>query len=105
MLRIVDREKDGWVVVKCDLSDNLASDSEDEKQLSRACRKAAAKNIIDNGYIMPFITIPLSFYTPNSKSDLRNSRFISQAISKLLKKQLRRRIRSKTLLLKSPNSR
>ena len=62
------------------------------------------KNIIDNGY-MPFIAIPLSFYTPNSKSDLRNSRFISQAISKLLKKQLRRRIRSKTLLLKSPNSR
>ena len=85
MLRIVDREKDGWVVVKCDLSDNLASDSEDEKQLSRACRKAAAKNIIDNGYIMPFITIPLLFYTPNSKSNLRNSRFISQAISKLLK--------------------
>ena len=39
----------------------------------------------DNGYIMPFITIPSSFYAPNNKSSLRNSRFVSQAISKLLK--------------------
>ena len=43
------------------------------------------QNIIDNGYIMPFITIPPSFYAPNNKSSLRNSRFVSQAISKLLK--------------------
>ena len=42
------------------------------------------QNIIDNVYIMPFITIPPSFYAPNNKSSLRNSRFISQAISKLL---------------------
>ena len=40
------------------------------------------QNIIDNGYIMPF---PPSLYAPNNKSNLRNSRFISQAISKLLK--------------------
>ena len=42
LLRIADREEDGWEVVKCYLSDDLASDSEDEKQLSRACRQAAA---------------------------------------------------------------
>ena len=33
---------------------------------------------------MPFITIPPSFYAPNNKSSLRNSRFVYQAISKLL---------------------
>ena len=33
---------------------------------------------------MPFTTMPLSFYAPNSKSSLKNSRFLSQAISKLL---------------------
>ena len=34
---------------------------------------------------MPFITILPSFYAPSNKSNLRNSKFISQAISKLLK--------------------
>ena len=34
-------EEDGWQVVQCYLSYDLASDSEDEKQLSRACREAA----------------------------------------------------------------
>ena len=42
LLRIVDREEDGWEVVKCYLSDDLASDSEDEKQLSKARREAPA---------------------------------------------------------------
>ena len=42
MLRIADREEDEWEDVKYYLSDNLASDSEDEKQLSRASREAAA---------------------------------------------------------------
>ena len=37
------------------------------------------QNIIDNGYIMPFITIHLSFYAPDNKSSLRNSRFVPQA--------------------------
>ena len=59
------------------------------------------QNIIDNGYIIPFFTITPSFYAPSNKSSLRNSRFVSQAISKL---QLHRRIRSKTLLLQSLNS-
>ena len=40
--KIADREEGGWEVVKCYLSDDLASDSEDEKQLSRARREAAA---------------------------------------------------------------
>ena len=43
------------------------------------------QNIIDNDYIIPFITIPPSFYAPNNKSSLRNSKFVSQTISKLLK--------------------
>ena len=43
------------------------------------------QNIIDNGYIIPFITIPPLFYAPNNKSSLRNSKFVSQAISKLLR--------------------
>ena len=42
LLRIADREEDGWEVVKCYLSDDLASDSEGEKQLSSARREAAA---------------------------------------------------------------
>ena len=42
LLRIAFREEDRWEVMKCSLSDNLASDSEDEKQLSRARREAAA---------------------------------------------------------------
>ena len=39
LLRIADREVDGWEVIK---SDDLTSDSEDEKQLFRARREAAA---------------------------------------------------------------
>ena len=37
----MDREEDGWEVVKLYLSDDLASDSEDERQLFRARREAA----------------------------------------------------------------
>ena len=47
-----------------------------------------ARNIIDNGYIIPSITIPPSIYAPNNKSSLTNSRFVSQAILKLLKKTI-----------------
>ena len=39
LLRIADREVDGWEVIK---SDDLTSDSEDEKQLFRTRREAAA---------------------------------------------------------------
>ena len=37
----MDREEDGWEVVKLYLSDDLASDSEDERQLFRTRREAA----------------------------------------------------------------
>ena len=37
----MDREEDGWEVLKCYLSDDLASDSEDEKQLNKVRREAA----------------------------------------------------------------
>ena len=42
LIRIADREEDAWEVVKCYLSNDLASDSEDEKQLNKACREAAS---------------------------------------------------------------
>ena len=42
LIRIEYREEDGWEVVKCYLSDDLASDSEDEKQLNKARREAAS---------------------------------------------------------------
>ena len=41
------------------------------------------ENIINNGYLMPFTTIPTPFYAPNNKSSLRHSQFVSQAITKL----------------------
>ena len=44
------------------------------------------QNMIDNGYIMPCVTIPPTFYATNNKSNLINSRLVSQTISKLLKK-------------------
>lgn len=43
LIKITDREVDGWELVKCYLSDDLASNSNDEKQLSRI-RKVAALN-------------------------------------------------------------
>ena len=53
MLRIADGEEDEWEVVKCYLSGNLASDSEDEKQLFRARREEAANKIKRNSFGMP----------------------------------------------------
>ena len=41
LIRIADREENGWEVMKCYLSDDLASDLEDEKQLNKARREAA----------------------------------------------------------------
>ena len=42
MLRIADREEGRWEVMKCYLSDDFAFDSDNGKQLSRACRVTAA---------------------------------------------------------------
>ena len=44
LIRIADREEHGWEVVKCYLSDDLADDTDDEKELARA-RKAALASI------------------------------------------------------------
>ena len=41
MLRIADRDEEGWEVEKCHLSEDLTSESEDEKHPSRARREAA----------------------------------------------------------------
>ena len=43
LIPISDREDDGWDVVKCYLADDLASDSDDEKQLLRAHKETASK--------------------------------------------------------------
>ena len=37
---IADREEDGWEVIRCYQSDNLTSDSEDEKKLNKSRRQA-----------------------------------------------------------------
>ena len=39
-IMIADREEDGWEVIRCYQSDNLASDSEDEKRLNKSRRQA-----------------------------------------------------------------
>ena len=68
----MDREEDGWEVVKLYLSDDLASDSEDERQLFRARREAAvnkrirkqiSKKIKRNSFGMP--SPPSSFQKEN----------------------------------------
>ena len=41
LIRMADREEDGWEVVRFYLSHDLASDSDDEKQLSKDRRRAA----------------------------------------------------------------
>ena len=40
MIKIADREEDGWEVIKCYKSDALASDTEDEKRLNRSRKQA-----------------------------------------------------------------
>ena len=42
LIRIANGEEGGWEVAKCYLSDDLASDSEDEKLLNKARREAAS---------------------------------------------------------------
>ena len=41
------------------------------------------ENIITNGYIVPFTSIPSAFYASNNRSTLRHPQFLSQAITKL----------------------
>ena len=40
MIKIADREEDGWEVIRCYQSDALASDSDDEKRLVKSRRQA-----------------------------------------------------------------
>ena len=42
VIRIADRESDGWEVAKCYLSDTLADNSDDEKRIVRSRKQAAA---------------------------------------------------------------
>ena len=43
LIRLADRAECGWDVVHEYLSDELASDSDDEKHIARSCKAAAAK--------------------------------------------------------------
>ena len=45
LVPIPEREEDGWEVVKCYLANDLALDSDDEKQLLRAHKETASKKI------------------------------------------------------------
>ena len=45
LIPIPEREEDGWEVVKCYLANDLALDSDDEKQLLRAHKETASKKI------------------------------------------------------------
>ena len=66
LLRMADREEDGWEVVKCYLSDDLASDSEDEKELvgkqlqTKRKGKQIRKKIKRNSFGMPSPPLSLS---------------------------------------------
>jgi hypothetical protein len=42
LILLADREEHGWEVAKCYVSDNLATDSEDEKRILRSRRQAAS---------------------------------------------------------------
>ena len=42
LIKLADREDDGWEVARCYLSDALAEDSEDEKRILRSRRQAAS---------------------------------------------------------------
>ena len=43
-------------------------------------------NIIENGYILPFMELPPPFHAKNNASSLRNKRFVDNAITELLEK-------------------
>ena len=60
------------------------------------------QNIIDNSFIISFVTIAPSFHAPNNKSSLRNSKFVSQAISKLLKNNCIDELDKKNLIVAIP---
>ena len=55
------------------------------------------ENIIKNGYIMPFTSIPPPFYASYNKSS--HPQFVSQAITKLLRNNCVEELKQKTILL------
>ena len=73
LIRIADREEDGWEVVKCYLSDDLASDLEDKKQLNRARREAASNKKKQEANKLKdrkkqFWSLPLPFVRKNNET-------------------------------------
>ena len=49
LIKLADRSKDGWLVVQEYESDDLASNSEDEKKIRKAKLSAEKKNIFSAG--------------------------------------------------------
>ena len=43
LIKIADREEDGWEVIKCYKSDVLASDTDDEKKIGKVKKASKAK--------------------------------------------------------------
>ncbi|CAH3148552.1 unnamed protein product, partial [Porites evermanni] len=83
VVRFRDKSSAGWAAVEEYESDELADDSEDEKKLRSAERRALSK--IRLRYKIPFYFTPTSVFLPNNKSALHNADFVLGAITELLK--------------------
>ena len=73
LIKIADREEDGWHVVNEYLADELASDSEDEKQISKARKSAAAKKKVLDAKRKKFNVTNSNDTKPYNKQD--NNKF------------------------------
>ena len=85
LIKIADREEDGWEVIKCYKSDVLASDTDDEKRLGKSRRQARLnkkeskekrlswKKRYESKFI-PRDFIHRDYHTFNSRSQTREQR-------------------------------
>ena len=86
LLRMADREEDGWEVVKCYLSDDLASDSEDEKELvgkqlqTKRKGKQIRKKIKRNSFGMRSPSLSLSLSLSLSQKKIQNLKTLKSLI-------------------------
>ena len=82
-IKIADREEYGWAVVRHYESDEIASDTDDEKDISRARRAAAAEvkkrqdSSRGNSSKRRFLAKPGPSRTYPSRSDYRNSKSLT----------------------------
>lgn len=86
LIKIADREEDGWEVIKCYKSDMLASDTDDEKRLGKSRRQARLnkkeskekrlswKKRYESKKFIPRDFIHRDYHTFNSRSQNREQR-------------------------------